>query len=253
MTARDRVRLVVRGDDFGMCHAVNEGIERAFTDGIVTTASTMAPCPWFGEAMKIAKDRGIPVGVHQTLTCEWDYFRWRPLTDGASLAGADGTFPPTVEQAAEHVRHDEVVRELLAQAERIRSAGVGVDYLDYHMGPTLAAAYAEVSARSHVPYLYSAEVRGGLASFSELSARDAAGKKAWMLGYLRELGPGAHVLVCHPGVPGSELESLTGPESVPYRWAAEYRVSDLAVVTDPEVRELIDDLGIALCSLPEAL
>ncbi|MGN6679839.1 MAG: ChbG/HpnK family deacetylase, partial [Streptosporangiaceae bacterium] len=123
MGASGQVRLVVRGDDFGMCHAVNEGIKRAFTDGIVTTSSTMAPCPWFGEAAKIAKELGIPLGAHQTLTCEWDYFRWRPLTDGPSLCGPDGTFRPSVELAQQHVEHDEVVRELLAQVERFRSAG----------------------------------------------------------------------------------------------------------------------------------
>jgi chitin disaccharide deacetylase len=248
-----RVRLVVRGDDFGMCHAVNEGIERAFTEGIVTTASAMAPCPWFGEAMKITKDIEIPVGAHQTLTCEWDYFRWRPLTAGPSLARADGTFHPSVELASQHLDHHDAVTELLAQVGRFRSAGVGLDYLDHHMGSALPAAYAEVSELSGFPFLYSDEVRGQLASISELSPRDAAGKKTWMLDYLSGLAPGAHLLVSHPGVASSELESLTGLDSVPYRWAAEYRISDLDVLTDPEVRQLIDDLGIALCSLPEVL
>jgi predicted glycoside hydrolase/deacetylase ChbG (UPF0249 family) len=236
-----------------MCHAVNEGIRRAFTEGIVTTSSTMAPCPWFGEAAKITKELSIPLGAHQTLTCEWDYFRWRPLTDGPSLVGPDGTFRPSVELAQQHVRHDEVVRELLAQVERFRAAGITLDYLDHHMGSTLPAAYAEVSELTGVPFLYSAHIRQRLASFSELSPRDGAGKKAWMLDYLRRLVPGAHVLVCHPAVGSSELGSLTGPDSVPYRWAAEYRLSDLAVLTDPDVRQLIDDLGINLCSLPEAL
>jgi chitin disaccharide deacetylase len=74
-----------------------------------------------------------------------------------------------------------------------------------------------------------------------------------MLGYLRALVPGAHLLICHPGVSSSELESLTGADSVPYRWAAEYRVSDLDVLTDPEVKDLISQLGIVLCSLPGAL
>jgi hypothetical protein len=251
--ASGQVRLVVRGDDFGMCHAVNEGIKRAFTEGIVTTSSTMAPCPWFGEAVKITKDLRIPLGAHQTLTCEWDYFRWRPLTDGPSLGGPDGTFRPSVELARQHVRHEEVVSELLAQVERFRSAGITLHYLDHHMGPALPAAYAEVSELTGVPFLYSEEVRGQMASFSELSPRDAAGKKEWMLGYLRQLVPGSHLLVCHPAVESSELASLTGPDSVPYRWAAEYRLSDLAVLTDPDVRRLIDDLGITLCSLPEAL
>ena len=150
VSARDHVRLVVRCDDFGMCHAVSEGIKRAFAQGIVTTASTMAPCPWFGEAMAITKDLGIPVGAHQTLTCEWDYFRWRPLRDGPSLAGADGTIRPSVELARRHVQRGDVVRELLAQVDR-------------------------------------------------------------------------------------------------------YRLSDLEVLTDPRIRELIDELGVTLCFLPEAL
>jgi len=248
-----RARLVVRGDDFGMCHAINEGIRRAFTEGIVTTASAMAPCPWFGEAAKIAKDISIPVGVHQTLTCEWDYFRWRPLTDGPSLSGADGTFRVSVELAKEHIRHGDAVRELVAQVSRFRSAGLSLDYLDHHMGESVPAAYAEVSELAGVPYLYADEVRQRLMSISELSARDAAGKKAWMLNYLRGLTPGAHLLICHPGVESAELESLTGPESVPYRWAAEYRLSDLAVLTDPDVRELIGTLGITLCSLGQLL
>lgn len=247
------VRLVVRADDFGMCHAVNEGIRRAFTEGIVTTVSAMAPCPWFGEAMKITKDAGIPVGAHQTLTCEWDYFRWRPLTAGPSLAGADGTFHPSVELAKQHLRHDDVVAELLAQVGRFRAAGVQLDYLDYHMGPAIPAAYAEVSELTGYPYLYADAFSSQLASMSELSPRDAAGKMTWMLGYLSALTPGTHLLVCHPGVAGSELESLTGPDSVPYRWAAEYRLSDLDVLTDPEVQARIDDLGITLCSLPEVL
>lgn len=253
MSAPGRIRLVVRGDDFGMCHAVNEGIKRAATEGIVTTASAMAPCPWFGEAVEIAKDIGIPLGAHQTLTCEWDYFRWRPLTDGPSLAGADGTFRPSVELARQHAQHRDVVRELLAQVDRFRSAGLSLDYLDHHMGPALPAAYPQVSARAGVPFLYSDEVRRGLVTSSELSPRDAAGKKAWMLGYLSGLVPGAHLLVCHPGVDSPELRALTGPDSVPYRWAADYRVSDLEVLTDPEVRQLTDELGITLCSLPQAL
>jgi chitin disaccharide deacetylase len=249
----EEIRLIVRGDDFGMCHAVNQGIAVAFRDGIVTTSSAMAPCPWFGEAVEIARDLRIPLGVHQTLTCEWDYFRWRPVTGGPSLTGPDGTFFPSVELAQQHVVFDDAVRELLAQVGLFRSAGLGLDYLDCHMGSTLPAAYAEVSAQTGVPFLYSDEISGRLASFTELSPRDASGKKEWLAGYLRGLGPGVHLLVAHPGVPGSELESLTGPDSVPYRWAAEYRLSDLAVLTDPDISGLIDELGIRLCSLPEAL
>jgi chitin disaccharide deacetylase len=251
MSVTGGIRLVVRGDDFGMCHAVNLGIERAFLDGIVTTASTMAPCPWFGEAVRIANDNGIRLGVHQTLTCEWDYFRWRPVTGGRSLAGADGTFHLSVELAQQHARYDEVVPELVAQVDQFASVWHRPDYLDHHMGAALPDAYTEVAARTGVIYLYDDPVRRSLASINELSPREAPGKKAWMLSYLRGLAPGAHVLICHPAVDSPELRSLTGPDSVPYRWAAGYRVSDLEVLTDPDVRELVEELGITLCTVAD--
>lgn len=254
MSTTGQIRLVVRGDDFGMCHAVNAGIRQAFTAGIVTTVSTMAPCPWFTEAAEIARELGIPLGAHQTLTCEWDYFRWRPITDGPSLTRPDATFWPTIELTREHAEHGDVVRELLAQVERFRSAGLALDYLDSHMQCILPAENAEVSERTGVPFLYSDQMRRrGLDTITELSPREAAGKKEWLVSFLRTLVPGTHMLVCHPGEQGPELESLTGPDSEPWPWAAQYRYSDLKVVTDPEIKALISELGIRLCSLSQAL
>jgi len=245
------IRLIVRADDFGMCHAVNDGIRRAYEDGIATMASAMAPCPWFTEAMTIAKRTGIPLGVHQTLTCEWDFFRWRPLTDGRSLTGPDGTFYRSVAEARAHVTHEDAVSELLAQVGRFRDAGLFPDYLDHHMGHALPSAYPEVSERTHVPFLYSGRIH--LDSLNELTPREAGEKKSWLLGLLTSLRPGLHMLVCHPGVGGPELASLTSPQSEPWPWAEKWRVADLEVLTDPEVRDVINDTGITLCSLGQAL
>lgn len=64
------------------------------------------------------------------------------------------------------------------------------------MGPSRPAAYAEVSEQTGVPFLYSDDVGGQLASINELRPREAAGKKAWMRDYLSGLGPGVHLLVC---------------------------------------------------------
>ena len=94
-----RIRLVVQADDFGMCQAINQGIVHAFREGILTQAAMMAPCPWFEEAVLLAKRESIPVGMHSTLTSEWDHMRWRPLTSGSSLCEADGTFHRSVESA----------------------------------------------------------------------------------------------------------------------------------------------------------
>ena len=248
------IKLIVRADDFGMCHAVNEGILRAFTEGIVTQASVMVPCPWFTEAAAMTQEHAIPVGVHQTLTCEWDFLRWRPLTGGPSLTGPDGTFLRSVIEARDAIAHDEAVAELLAQVARFTAAGLTLDYLDIHMGAVAPKAYAEVADQLDTLFLYSALARErGLTSIEGLSERESSGKKDWLLSYLRELGPGTHMLVVHPGVGGPELAAITGPGSVPYRWAEEYRIADLDVLTDPEVTALVSERGIELTTAAKTI
>lgn len=243
-------RLIVRVDDFGMCHAVNDGIVQAFTRGIATQTSVMAACPWFPEAAALARRIGMPVGLHMTLTCEWDCLRWTPLTSGPSLRGADGTFHRTVEDVRLRVDGREAVAELHAQAARVASQGIALAYLDVHMGDGAHDAYDAVSRALSLPLLPQGFATSfPLASVDELSPREGEGKKAWLLGYLADLGPGTHLLVCHPGVAGPELSSITGPDSTPYRWAEEYRRSDLAVLTDPEVREAVERLGIERTSV----
>ena len=250
------IELVVQGDDVGMCHAVNEAVEAAVSDGIVTQVSVMAPCPWIDEAAGLLRRLGVPAGLHQTLTCEWDHLRWGPLTRAASLAEADGTFHRTVQaaQAAADASEPGVTAdELLAQADRLVAAGVPVTYLDAHMGSVAPAAYAEVSKRLRVSFLYpglASSLR--FASIAMLSARPAAEKKAWLLDHLAGLTPGRHLVVTHPGKASDELSSLTSPGSGNYPWAAEYRVSDLDVLIDPDIRHTIDDLGIELVSVADA-
>ena len=56
----------------------------------------MVPCPWFWEAADLAKEHRIPLGIHSTLTCEWDGLRWAPITGGPTLRGDDGTCVRTV-------------------------------------------------------------------------------------------------------------------------------------------------------------
>ncbi|HEX2850841.1 MAG TPA: ChbG/HpnK family deacetylase [Acidimicrobiales bacterium] len=249
------VRLVVQGDDFGMCHAVNVGTVAAFVDGILTQASTMVPCPWFDEAAALAREHRLPLGIHQTLTCEWDHLRWRPLTAGPSLVGPDGTFHRTVADARDAIDRDDAIIEIEAQTERFLAAGLDLTYYDVHMGVIAPEAYEVVAERRRVPFLYPgipASLTFG--SIRMLSERPAAVKKEWMLRYLerRAAEPGLHLLVAHCAVAGDEIGSITRADSAVFPWAEEYRVSDLAVLTDPEVRAAVDDLGIELTTVRDA-
>jgi predicted glycoside hydrolase/deacetylase ChbG (UPF0249 family) len=247
------VKLVVQSDDFGMCHAVNTGTVEAFVGGIVTQTTAMVPCPWFDEAVALAREHAIPVGVHQTLTCEWDFLRWRPMTSGSSLVGEDGTFHRTVEAAQAALDHDETVAELTAQAGRFLASGLAINHFCTHMGMVAPDAYAEIAERYATPFLYPGTPRSlRFTSITFLSAREADAKLPFLLRRLGKLEPGVHLLNAHCGTPGEELASITGPDSEAYAWAEAFRSSDLEVLTHPDVREAVDRLGIELTTTADA-
>ena len=236
MAGSETVELIIQGDDFGMCHAVNQGILTAFVDGVLTQSSVMAACPWVDEALALVGEHSIPIGLHQTLTCDWENLRWGPISGGASL----------VDPAEAEI-------ELRNQAERVARAGRQLSYLDVHMGMVCLPAYQAVSDQLGLPFLYPGLTSSlSFASVRSLSDKPASEKKPWLIGWLEGRSPGVHLLVTHPGVPGAELGSLTSPGSLVYPWAEEYRASDLETLTDPEVRRTIEQLGIELVSVATA-
>ena len=249
------VRLIIQCDDFGMCHAVNQAVAEAFVAGRLTQASMMAPCPWFDEAAALARELAIPVGVHCTLTCEWDHFRWGPITGGRALVEPGGTSHRTVPglQAALHDAEgrDQALAELLAQVGRVRAGGLTPLYADCHMGLADVGVYEQLCDATGLPFLYR-PVRQAVHfdSLAVLSARPAGEKLPWLLDRLEHYGPGLHYLQTHCGQSGPELAGLSRPESAPYPWAEEYRVSDLATVLAPEVGEVIARRDIQLVTVP---
>ncbi len=64
--------LIINADDFGMCHAINEAILRTLKEGVVSSTSLMAPCPWAPHAMRLLQEHpAIPFGVHLTVVCDF--------------------------------------------------------------------------------------------------------------------------------------------------------------------------------------
>ena len=249
------VKLVVQCDDFGMSHAGNLGAVQAFREGILTQASVMVPCPWFGEAVSLAKEHTIPVGVHLTLTAEWDYFRWGPLTAGRSLVGTDGRFPKTIEAVRENADPEEMFEEFVAQAELFCSEGLEIGYFDCHMGVVTPEPYARVCEKFGRPFDYEiGEVAVGFDSIHMLSGRPGDEKVDYLVDRISDLEPGKHLIVSHCAVDADELRSMTGerpgqPDHL--AWANEYRPADLAALTAPEVRRAVEERGIDLVSVAE--
>lgn len=152
-TATDKV-VILSCDDLGLCQAANTGVYQALRNGVATSSSLMVPAPWAREAA--ARYRGEDVGVHLTLTAEFDTYRWGPITHAPSLLDGDGGFPRTVVDAWEHADSDEVRRECRAQIERAIWWGFDVSHLDSHMSvmqrrPEMFDVFVELALDYRLP------------------------------------------------------------------------------------------------------
>ncbi|NLW51470.1 MAG: ChbG/HpnK family deacetylase [Candidatus Brocadiaceae bacterium] len=246
-------RLVINSDDFGMCHSANEGILRGFREGILTQASLMVPCPWAEEAMAMARQNGLPVGVHLTVTCEWDNYRWRPLTHAPSLVKDDGTFPRSVEEVEQKADPAELEAEYVAQIELVRARGIEPCHVDMHMRPVDLEVTARlirrygVRCRSNMGPAYEDcafpfTTRTSLTNDARAQKMD---KTEWLRRHIQNLGEGVHFVCCHLAESSPELRSVSSTASP---WAEPYRLTDTEAVCAPGLRELCEENGVELIS-----
>ena len=252
--------LIVNCDDLGFCHAVNLGVYQALRDGIGTSASIMIPCPWSREAA--SHYRGEDVGVHLTLTAEYDTYRWGPITHAPSLLDGDGGFPRTTVDAWEHADLDEVRRECRAQVERAILWGFDISHLDSHMGvmqlrPEFFDVYLDLAVEYDLPIrLSGASTQRAIGfPFRDLASEEGIlfpdrfvyapgiGARKALERTIFDLPAGVTEVYVHPGVDTPELRA-TGAT-----WAG--RVDDLDLVTSAEVRSLLERAGVTLIGYRE--
>lgn len=142
----DAPRLIVRGDDMGAAHSINEAIMKCHKDGIQTSIEVIVPSPWFPEAVKMLSEfPDADVGIHLALTSEWDNIKWRPLTDSPGIRDADGYFFPMVYPnknypdralAQKKWQISEIEKELRAQIELALKHLPHISHCSSHMGCT---------------------------------------------------------------------------------------------------------------------
>ena len=74
----DKIPILIRCDDIGMCHAVNMAAKEVLETGMPVSMSVMVPCPWFTEAVELLKKYdNVSIGIHLTLNAEWKQYRWK--------------------------------------------------------------------------------------------------------------------------------------------------------------------------------
>jgi predicted glycoside hydrolase/deacetylase ChbG (UPF0249 family) len=263
------IHLCVMSDDFGMHPAVNDGIAQAFTDGLLTDANLMAPCPAFKGAAALARDLRLPVGFHATLTCDWDRFFWGPLTHAPSLVTPEGHLKHLVSLAWEGARDEDVLKELTAQVQAIEAEGLHITHSSYHMGSdghgrlmrslgqigfervglmrlAHAAGEADPQAVPVEAYVWDS------AFFSSDWELDYATRKASLVRKLKAMEPGYHLWMVHAALDHPSLDELCSPSFFARDWARPFRALDQRLLLDPDVKDLIEALGIQRIPVAEA-
>ena len=261
-------RLIVNADDMGLHAGINAGVLRCHQEGIVTSASVSPNGVAFEEACRLL--RGAPeldLGIHLTLVDE------APLSPPDSLPtlAPRGRLPRGYAALfrrllMRQVREAEVERELVAQAARVRDAGLAVSHLDshqhVHLHPALLPVVIRVAQRFGVRALRAAArvmpLRGMKPALISLFARRGmsrvrkAGLKtpdvfvgladtgrldeARLLRLLARLPRGTSELVCHPGC-GDAAIGAAYPWG--FRWDGESKALTSPAVGEALARERI--------------
>ena len=258
--------LVLHADDLGMSHSVNSATFEALEKGWITSASILVPCPWFPEVARFAQAHpGADLGIHLALNSEWTPLRWGPVAGRSavpSLLDTSGYLPLDSSEVVANAKADEVERELRAQIDMARRAGVRISHLDSHMGTlfqtaTFIEVYRRVSREYGVPALLPRDQGVGLPKGTPppgpealvdriLGLDRAAPLGEWRAAYekiLAPLRPGVYELIVHLAHAGDEMQGATGDHP---DWGAAWRQADLDMVGSPEFQRFLRDQGFVL-------
>lgn len=252
-------RLIVRGDDMGFTHAGNEALIKCYKEGIERSIEVIVPSPWFPEAVKmLANEPGIDVGVHLTLTSEWENVKWRPLTDCASLTDTNGYFYPMIwpnknypnQALSEHQwKMEEIEKELRAQIEMAKNKIAHISHVSAHMGcsemDSEVSALVKKLAREYNINIDPEALGVKHAGYDGPSVtRDQ--KLQRFITMLESLKPGeTYLFVDHPALDGPEMRAIY---HIGYENVAEDRQGVTDIFTSAEVKEVIKRKQIQLIS-----
>jgi hypothetical protein len=135
------IKLLARNDDFGSTRAANRAMLEAAECGFITrNISCMAPAPYIAEgAEQLKKYEHIDIGMHATITSEWDGIRWGAMTEAmrkCAFTYEDGTFFHSQQELVDSGIDVEIIlKEYDAQLDYLTRLGLPIRYVDSHMFP----------------------------------------------------------------------------------------------------------------------
>ena len=240
--------LIVNADDFGLTAGVSRGILDAGARGIVTSTTALVNRAIDPELIDRLDASGLGVGLHLNLTLG------APVSDPRrvpSLVDAEGRFVRDAREAAARADKDQARIELGNQIDAFRSLfGRFPTHLDshHHVGrhePILELVLDFARAIKVPVRAQDAEVRAAARRLKLRTPDHFLGESGpepyWsaerVLGHLEALEAGVTELMTHPGYFDEDLA---------YSRYSVQRETELAGLTDPRARALVDREGIRL-------
>jgi hypothetical protein len=246
--------VIISCDDLGSSHAANEGVFDAIRHGVATCASIMVPAPWARHAAMQAESTD-DIGVHLTLNCEHEAYRFGPITHAPTLLSGEGGFPRDVNDLWQHADPAEVLRECRAQIERAIAWGIDVTHLAPHLSaitlrPEFFDVYLELAVEFALPIRLPSTITAEQAGFPfrRLAAEEGvlfpdhfdhdwrAGSRERVYDAIRTLEPGVTEIHVQPVIDTPEVRAITD--------AAALWIDDHDLVTaDATLRTLLVESG----------
>ncbi|MCQ2476081.1 MAG: polysaccharide deacetylase family protein [Clostridia bacterium] len=127
--------LIVNADDYGMCQAANDAVEDLFRKGNIKSATIMMPCPKAEDAVRFSIDNPqYAIGIHLTMTSEWNTYKWAPLSSRKTLVDENGYMWKNSTQVGRNASYEDLEAEVRAQVDKSHALGMKPSHLDNHMG-----------------------------------------------------------------------------------------------------------------------
>jgi predicted glycoside hydrolase/deacetylase ChbG (UPF0249 family) len=173
--------VIFHGDDFGLTSGVNEGVIRAFHDGILTSASIIPCTQASDEAIGLARTNpDLDVGIHLV------------YTDEKSLHVSNERFPSRqrllIDLLTGQRTIQQVEKEWRTQIEKILSAGIRVSHLDshqhVHLYPYLFPLTVRLATEYNIPCIRSRIIDPLLSVINCKRLMDCMILKCWIAGYV---------------------------------------------------------------------
>lgn len=260
--------LIVHADDLGVAHSEDNASFNALEKGSVSSASIMVPCPWFSEvAAYAAAHPKADLGLHLTLTAEWNYFKWGPVADKQNVPGLvnkNGYFFSSVDSVIKSSNATEVEKELRAQIEKAKQAGIDITHLDSHMGTLYSnkdylQVLLKLGKEYKVPVMLNQQVlmmSGSAASdnvmlnniYMEYPQDRVKGTDAFYTNILNSLQPGVNLIIIHAANDDSEMQAVTADHP---DYGAAWRQADVNFFTSETCKKLLQQNGIQLITWRE--